>query len=103
MQSINFLVPFRLLRTVLQNRQDGTSQYSWVGQTCVLKEKLQHLYKSITSTECLISDLALFSLYKGTTTDGRTFEEFLGNNSLERDFLSNFDDFLNESFGKWMI
>lgn len=35
--------------------------------------------------------------------DGKTFEEFLGNDHFEKKFMSSFDDFLHESFGKWMV
>jgi hypothetical protein len=58
--------------------------------------------KSIISIECSILDLPFSSLYQGTTTDGKTFEGFLGSNCFEKRFMLTFDNFLHEFFDKWM-
>jgi hypothetical protein len=58
--------------------------------------------KSIISIECSILDLPFSSLYQGTTTDGKTFEGFLGSDCFEKRFMLTFDNFLHEFFDKWM-
>jgi len=47
-----------------------------------------------------ISDSSSFSLHQGTTTDGKSFDAFLGKDRFENKFMSKFDEFLHEFFGK---
>ncbi|KAH9955191.1 hypothetical protein BGW80DRAFT_1566314 [Lactifluus volemus] len=42
--------------------------------------------------------ITTLALHQGTTTDGKTFEGFLGNDRFEKKVMSKFDDFLHESF-----
>jgi hypothetical protein len=44
-----------------------------------------------------------FSFHEGKTTDGKTFEGFLGGDQFEKRVMSKFDDFLSESFGKLLL
>jgi hypothetical protein len=40
------------------------------------------------------------SFHEGKTVDGRTFEQFLGDESFEQGVMAEFDEFLQESFSK---
>jgi hypothetical protein len=74
-----------------------------VGRTRVWEGKLRRSRKSTISIERSLSQLPSFSLHQGTTTDGKTFEGFLGGDCFEKKVMSKFDDFLHESFGEWML